>query len=127
MLSLALLFVLVFYSPLSNAITSRGEDKTGLRVIFVHLFVGLCLFPLPLGVRDWLRLLIVALPGIFLFTHLFLNRDLFICFFFLFNFNLNIFISQFLYDIQNLHSNTYKNLNKIGTEAYCLLSSFPNG
>ena len=27
--------------------------------------VGLCLFPLPLGVRDWLRLVIVALPGLF--------------------------------------------------------------
>ena len=27
--------------------------------------VGLRLFPFPLGVRDWLRLMILALPGLF--------------------------------------------------------------
>ena len=36
-------------------------------VLFVHLFipVGLCLFPLPFGVGDWLQFVNVALPGPF--------------------------------------------------------------
>ena len=38
-------------------------------MLFVYLFVyfarvGFCPFSLPLGVRDWLRLVIVALPGL---------------------------------------------------------------
>ena len=37
-----------------------------MRLFFVCFArVGLCLFPLPLGVRDWLRLVIVALSGVF--------------------------------------------------------------
>ena len=41
-------------------------------MLFVHLFVtcahvNLCFFSLPLGVRGWLRLLLVALPGRFFF------------------------------------------------------------
>ena len=30
--------------------------------------VGLCLFSLPLGVRDWLRLVTVVLPGLFVLS-----------------------------------------------------------
>ena len=38
-------------------------------MFFVHLFVyfvcvNFCLFALPLGVRDWLRFVIVALPDL---------------------------------------------------------------
>ena len=32
---------------------------------FCFACVGLCLFPLPLGIRHWLRLVIVALPELF--------------------------------------------------------------
>ena len=51
-----LLFVLVFFSPVSF----------GKSVLFVLLFVyfarvNFCPFSLPLGVRDWLRFVIVAL------------------------------------------------------------------
>ena len=64
-LSLALCyFVLVFVSPFSTAITSLGEERANLRAFrtFVRLaLIWFCLFPLPLGVWEGLRLVIVAL------------------------------------------------------------------
>ena len=47
---------------------SSGEETAGLCNVHAYVcfaLVDLCLFPLPLGVRDWLRLVIVALPGLF--------------------------------------------------------------
>ena len=67
-LSLALRFVLVFFSPFSIAITSLGKERSGLcafRAFVCFVRVGLCLFPFPLGVRDWLRLMIVAFSVLF--------------------------------------------------------------
>ena len=68
-LSLALCYiVLVFFSPSSIAITSLGEERANLSVFrkFVRFaFVWFCVFPLPLGVWEGLRLVIVALPGLF--------------------------------------------------------------
>ena len=61
-------FVLVFFSPFSIAITSLGEERANLSVFrtFVRLaLVWFCLFPLPLGVWEGLRFVIVALPGLF--------------------------------------------------------------
>ena len=49
-------FVLVFFSPLSIAITWLGEERA---------LVWFCLFPLPLGIWEGLRFVIVALPGFF--------------------------------------------------------------
>ena len=54
-----------FFNPFSIAITSLGEERASLcafRAFVGFVRVGLCLLPLPLGVRDWKRLLIVALP-----------------------------------------------------------------
>ena len=58
-------------SPFSIAISSLGEEKANLNVFrtFVVL-VWICRFPLPLGVWEGLRFVIVALPG--LFSYLFL-------------------------------------------------------
>ena len=56
-------FVLVFVSPFSIAITSLWEERANL---------WFCLFPLPLVVWEWLRLMIVELPG--LFSHLFCQK-----------------------------------------------------
>ena len=61
-------FVLVFFSPFSIAITSHGEERAYLSVFrmfvrFVHVWI--CRFPLPLGVWEGLRFVIVALPGLF--------------------------------------------------------------
>ena len=68
-LSLALFyFVLVFFSPLSIAITSLGEDRANLSVFrtFVRfVLVWFCLFPLPLCVWEGLWLVSVARPGLF--------------------------------------------------------------
>ena len=69
-LSLALCyFVLVFFiSPFSIAIASLGEERANLSAFctFVQFaLVWFCLFPLPLGVWEGLRLVIVALPGLF--------------------------------------------------------------
>ena len=61
-------FVLVVFSPFSIAITSLGEERANLSAFrtFVRLtLVWFCLFPLPLGVWDGLRFMIVALPGLF--------------------------------------------------------------
>ena len=77
---LALLFVLVcvcvcvcvcfvcVFCPLSIVISSHGEERDGLcasRALFVDIArVNFCLFSLPFGVRGWLLLVIVALPGL---------------------------------------------------------------
>ena len=65
-------FVLVFFSPFSI-----GEERASLGAF--HMFVRFelvwfCLFPLPHGVWEGLRFVIVALPG--LFSYLF---TLFLC------------------------------------------------
>ena len=63
----AILFF-VFYSPFSIAITSLGEERANLSAFhtFVRfVLVWICRFPLPLGVWERLRFVIVALPGLF--------------------------------------------------------------
>ena len=59
-LSLALFyFVLVFFSPLSIATSSLGEETASLspfRTFVLFALVWFCLFPLPLGVWEGLRL-----------------------------------------------------------------------
>ena len=66
-------FVLVFFSPFSIAITSLGEERANLnafRTFVRFVLVWICRFPLPLGVCEGLRFVIVTLPG--LFSYLFL-------------------------------------------------------
>ena len=61
-------FVLVFFSPFSIAITSLGEERANLsafRTFVRFVLVWICRFPLPLGVWEGLRFVIVALPGLF--------------------------------------------------------------
>ena len=61
-------FVLVFFSPFGVAIASLGKEGAGLGAFhtFVRfVLVWVCRFPLPLGVWEGLRFLIVALPGLF--------------------------------------------------------------
>ena len=61
-------FVLVFFSPFSIAINSLGEERANLSAFhrFVRfVLVWICRFPLPLGVWEGLRFVIVALPGLF--------------------------------------------------------------
>ena len=70
-------FVLVFFSPFSIAITSLGEERVNLgvfRTFARFVLVWICRFPLPLGVWEGLRIVIVALPG--LFSYLFLGMVL---------------------------------------------------
>ena len=69
-------FVLVFFSPFSIAITSLGEERANLsafRTFVRYVLVWICRFPLPLGVWEGLRFVIVALPG--LFSYLFFCRS----------------------------------------------------
>ena len=69
-------FVLVFFSPFSIAITSLGEERANLSAFhtFVRfVLVWICRFPLPLGVSEGLRFVIVALPG--LFSYLFFCNE----------------------------------------------------
>ena len=61
-------FVLVFFSPFSVAITSLGEERAHLsafRTFVRFVLVWICRFPLPLGVWEGLRYVIVSLPGLF--------------------------------------------------------------
>ena len=65
-------FVLVFFSPFSIAITSLGEKRANLsafRTFVRFVLVWICRFPLPLGVWDGLRFVIVALPGLFSYLY----------------------------------------------------------
>ena len=71
-------FVLVFFSPFSIAITSLGEERANLsafRTFVRFVLVWICRFPLPLGVWEGLRFVIVALPG--LFSYLFCSHRIF--------------------------------------------------
>ena len=55
-------------SPFSIAITSLGEERANLsafRTFVRFVLVYICRFPLPLGVWEGLRFVIVALPGLF--------------------------------------------------------------
>ena len=58
----------VFFSPFSIAITSLGEKRANLsafRTFVRFVLVWFCRFPLPLGVWEGLRFVIVVLPGLF--------------------------------------------------------------
>ena len=53
------------FSPFSIAITSLGEERANLsafRTFVRFVLVWICRFPLPLGVWEGLRFMIVALP-----------------------------------------------------------------
>ena len=61
-------FVLVFFSPFSIVIISIGKEGACLgafRTFVRFALVWFCLFPLPLGVWEGLRFMIVALLGLF--------------------------------------------------------------
>ena len=56
------------FSPVSIAITSLGDERANLsafRTFVRFVLVWICRFPLPLGVWEGLRYVIVALPGFF--------------------------------------------------------------
>ena len=58
----------MFFSPFSIAIISLGEERANLsafRTFVRFVLVWICRFPLPLGVWEGLRFVIVALPGFF--------------------------------------------------------------
>ena len=61
-------FVLVFFCPFSIGITLLGEERANLsafRMFVRFVLVWICRFPLPLGVWEGLRFVIVALPRLF--------------------------------------------------------------
>ena len=74
----------VFFSPFSIAITSLGEERANLsafRTFVRFVLAWICRFPLPLGVWEGLRFVIVALPGLFsylFFFAIYLNRYVFV-------------------------------------------------
>ena len=62
------LFCSCVFGPFSIATTSVGEERANLsafRTFVRFVFVWFCRFPLPLGVWEGLRFVIVALPGLF--------------------------------------------------------------
>ena len=76
-MSYLLSFCSYVFSPFSIAITALGEERANLSVFrtFVRfVLVWICWFPLPFGVWEGLRFVIVALPG--LFSYLFFQYKL---------------------------------------------------
>ena len=70
----------MFFSPFSIAITSLWEVRANLsafRTFVRFVLVLICRFPLPLGVWEGLRFVIVALPE--LFSYLFYNALIGMC------------------------------------------------
>ena len=62
----------MFFSHFSIAIISLGEERTNLsafRTFVRFALVWFCLFPLPLGVWEGLRYVIVGLPGLFSYLY----------------------------------------------------------
>ena len=60
-------FVFVFFSPFSIVITLLGEERANLSAFYTFVqfaLVWFCLFPLPLGVWEGLRFVILALYGL---------------------------------------------------------------
>ena len=56
------------FSPFSIALNSLGKERANLRAfrMFVRfVLIWICRFPLPLGVWEGLRFVIVTLPGLF--------------------------------------------------------------
>ena len=67
-MSYLVLFCFCFFRPFSIAITLLGEERANLsafRTFVRFALVWFCLFPLPFGVWEGLRFVIVALPGLF--------------------------------------------------------------
>ena len=68
----------MFFSPFSIAITSLEEERTNLgaafRAFVRFALVWFCLFPLPLGVWEGLRFVMLALPELFSYLF-FLNYN----------------------------------------------------
>ena len=67
-------FVLVFFSPFSIEITSLGEERANLgafRAFVRFVLVSFCRFPLPLGVWEGLRFVIVTLSVLFSYIFFF--------------------------------------------------------
>ena len=81
----------VFFSPFRIAIISFGEERASAFRMFVRFaLIWFCPFPLPLGVWEGLRFVIVALPG--LFSYLFFFSFFF--FFFFYYYAITIVISS---------------------------------
>ena len=64
---LCVILFLCFFSPFSIEITSLGEERANLnafRTFVRFVLVWICRFPLPLGVWEGLRFVIVTLSGL---------------------------------------------------------------
>ena len=73
-MSYLVLFCSCVFSPFSIAITSLGKERANLsafRTFVRFVLVWFCRFPLPLGVLEGLRFVIVALPGLFSYPFVF--------------------------------------------------------
>ena len=71
-----MLFCSCVFQSFSIAIISLGEERANVSAVrmFVRFaFVWFCLFPFLLGVLEGLRLMIVALPGLFSYPFLLCN------------------------------------------------------
>ena len=76
-------FFLVVFSPFGVAITSLGEERANLsafRTFVRFVLVWICRFPLPLGVWEGLRFVIVPFLGLFSYLFFRLPLSFSLCF-----------------------------------------------
>ena len=101
-------FVLVFFIPFSIAITSLVEETANLSAfcMFVRFVLAwFCRFPLPLGVWEGLRFVIVAFPGLLFlpfFTHL-IKMPVYHAVLIKFNTSQQLYIHKFNMDLKGLY------------------------
>ena len=70
-MSYLVLFCSCVFSPFSIAITLLGEEKANLsafRTFVRFVLVWFCRLPIPLGVWEGLRFVIVSFPGLFSYS-----------------------------------------------------------
>ena len=109
------------FIPFSIAITSFGEERANLnafRTFVRFVLVWICRFPLPLGVWEGLRFVIVALPG--LFSYPFFKKKISLAF---------ILCNQTGHGLNSIKLSKFSGYSKIKYDVcvhktYCLLTVF---
>ena len=64
----------MFFSP--STIAKEKANLTAFRTFVQFALVWFCLFPLPLGIWERLRFVILAVPGLFLTVFVYIMAEL---------------------------------------------------
>ena len=62
----------MFFSPFNISLGDESANLSAFRTFVRFALVWFCLFPLPFGIWEGLRFVIIALPGLFSYLKVFL-------------------------------------------------------